>query len=445
MTTETAPAPSKPATQTTAECGSATLSYDGSTYDFPIIEGSEGERAIDLRKFRAQTGLVTFDPGFANTGACRSGITFINGEEGILSHRGIPIEEIAERASFLDMAYLLIYGRLPTASELDTFLGEINRHTMLHEDIKHFYRGFPKKAHPMAVSSAVVGALSAFYPEYADPDDTQADGAIIRLMAKLPTIAACSYKHSIGQPFNYPRNDLTYSQNFMHMMFATPCEDYEVDETVAKAINVLLILHAEHEQNCSTSTVRLVGSSQANLFAAVSAGISALWGPLHGGANQKVIEMLERIESGFGSAEKFVERAKAKDESARLMGFGHRVYKNYDPRARIIKTACQDVLDKMGGQSKLLEIALKLEEIALHDEYFISRKLYPNVDFYSGIIYKAIGIPVNMFTVLFAMGRLPGWIAQWKEMRNDPDFRIGRPRQIYVGATNQHFTPLGDR
>jgi citrate synthase len=423
----------------------ATLTYQGKTHEFPVITGTEGELAVDCRKLRSATGLVTFDPGYGNTGSCRSSITFIDGEKGILKYRGIPIEEIAERGTFLDTAYLLIYGALPTRDQVDEFTRQITRHTMLHEDIKRFYSGFPKMAHPMAVSSAVVGALSAFYPEFTSPDDTEADGATIRLLAKLPTIAACSFKHTIGQPFMYPRNDLDYTSNFLHMMFATPCEAYEVDPVVAHALDVLLILHADHEQNCSTSTVRLVGSSHANLFASISAGISALWGPLHGGANQQVIEMLETIESGYGSAEKFVEKAKAKDDTTRLMGFGHRVYKNYDPRARIIKKACSRALDKLGGQSKLLEIAMKLEEIALHDEYFTSRKLYPNVDFYSGIIYKAIGVPVNMFTVLFAMGRLPGWIAQWREMRNDPDFRIGRPRQIYNGATNQRFAAVDER
>lgn len=432
----------KPASATAS---TATLSFDGRSYDFSIFEGSEGEKAIDFSKLRALTGLVSHDPGFANTGACKSSITYINGEQGILKYRGIPIEEIAAQASFLDVAYLIINGNLPDSPELDAFVGEITRHTMLHEDIKSFYRGFPKDAHPMAICSAVVGALAAFYPEYTDPDDTEAEGAIIRLLAKLPTIAAYSYKHSIGQPFIYPRNDLDYTSNFMHMMFSTPCEEYVVDETVADALNILFILHAEHEQNCSTSTVRLVGSSQANLFASISAGISALWGPLHGGANQKVIEMLENIESGYGSAEKFVEKAKAKGDTTRLMGFGHRVYKNYDPRAKIIKQACSDVIENLGVKSKILEIAMRLEEIALSDEYFISRNLYPNVDFYSGIIYKAIGIPVNMYTVLFAMGRLPGWIAQWKEMRNDPEFRIGRPRQIYIGPVGRHFIPVQQR
>ena len=440
--TPVATPPDKTASVTTS---TATLSFDGRSYDFSIFEGSEGEKAIDFSKLRALTGLVSHDPGFANTGACKSSITYINGEQGILKYRGIPIEEIAAQASFLDVAYLIINGNLPDSPELDAFVGEITRHTMLHEDIKSFYRGFPKDAHPMAICSAVVGALAAFYPEYTDPDDTEAEGAIIRLLAKLPTIAAYSYKHSIGQPFIYPRNDLDYTSNFMHMMFSTPCEEYVVDETVADALNILFILHAEHEQNCSTSTVRLVGSSQANLFASISAGISALWGPLHGGANQKVIEMLENIESGYGSAEKFVEKAKAKGDTTRLMGFGHRVYKNYDPRAKIIKQACSDVIENLGVKSKILEIAMRLEEIALSDEYFISRNLYPNVDFYSGIIYKAIGIPVNMYTVLFAMGRLPGWIAQWKEMRNDPEFRIGRPRQIYIGPVGRHFIPVQQR
>ena len=445
MTHSATPLASPPDNPESATASTATLSFDGRSYDFSIFEGSEGEKAIDFSKLRALTGLVSHDPGFANTGACKSSITYINGEQGILKYRGIPIEEIAAQASFLDVAYLIINGNLPDSPELDAFVGEITRHTMLHEDIKSFYRGFPKDAHPMAICSAVVGALAAFYPEYTDPDDTEAEGAIIRLLAKLPTIAAYSYKHSIGQPFIYPRNDLDYTSNFMHMMFSTPCEEYVVDETVADALNILFILHAEHEQNCSTSTVRLVGSSQANLFASISAGISALWGPLHGGANQKVIEMLENIESGYGSAEKFVEKAKAKGDTTRLMGFGHRVYKNYDPRAKIIKQACSDVIENLGVKSKILEIAMRLEEIALSDEYFISRNLYPNVDFYSGIIYKAIGIPVNMYTVLFAMGRLPGWIAQWKEMRNDPEFRIGRPRQIYIGPVGRHFIPVQQR
>jgi citrate synthase len=419
----------------------ATLQLDGTSFEFPVFEGTEGEQAVDVRTLRKTTGLVSFDPGYGNTGSCKSAITFIDGDKGILKYRGIPIEEIAEKASFLETAYLLTEGTRATADELKAYVAEISHHTMVHEDVKQFYDSFPKDAHPMAVCSAVVAALSAFYPEYLDPRDGGAGrSAIIRLLAKFPTIAAYSYKHSIGQPFVYPANRLDYTSNFLYMMFSTPCEEYQPDPVIAKALDLLLILHAEHEQNCSTSTVRLVGSSLANLFASVSAGISALWGPLHGGANQKVIEMLESIAAGDGNVRRFVERAKSdSDGTARLMGFGHRVYKNYDPRAKIIKQACDDVLGKLGVRSPLLEIAMELEAIALSDEYFVSRKLYPNVDFYSGIIYKALNIPVNMFTVLFAMGRLPGWIAQWTEMQQDPDFKIGRPRQIYIGPTNQHW------
>lgn len=418
----------------------ATLQVDGKSHEFPTFEGTEGEKAIDFRTLRKNTGFVSFDPGYGNTGSCKSAVTFIDGDKGILKYRGIPIEEIAEGASFLETAYLLTQGTRASADELQAYIHEITRHTMLHEDVKRFYAGFPKDAHPMAVCSAVVAALSAFYPDYLNPRDEEAErGAIIRLLAKFPTIAAYSFKHSIGQPFVYPANRLDYTSNFLHMMFSTPCETYEPDPVIAKALDLLLILHADHEQNCSTSTVRLVGSSMANLFASVAAGISALWGPLHGGANQKVIEMLETIAEGDGSVTRFVERAKSGDGTARLMGFGHRVYKNYDPRAKIIKKACDDVLGKLGTRSPLLEIAMELESIALSDEYFVSRNLYPNVDFYSGIIYKALDVPQNMFTVLFAMGRLPGWIAQWTEMQQDPDFKIGRPRQIYVGATGQHW------
>jgi citrate synthase len=433
----TAPAPNRDAI--------ATLRCDGKEQQFPIIEGTEGERAIDFTALRSRTGLVGFDPGYGNTASCRSAIAFIDGERGILKYRGIPIEDLAEKATFLDTAYLLIHGDLARRPDLDAFVREVTHHTMLHEDIKRFYSGFPKQAHPMAVCAAVVAALSAFYPDLLDAPSTDHRGAIIRLLAKLPTIAAYSYKHSIGQPMMYPRNDLDYVSNFLHMMYATPCEDYPVDPVVARALETLLILHADHEQNCSTSTVRLVGSSRANLFASISAGIGALWGPLHGGANQKVIEMLEEIDAGGGSVADFIARAKSKDGTSRLMGFGHRVYKNYDPRAKIIKKACDDVLGKLGVRSRLLEIALQLEEIALKDEYFVSRHLYPNVDFYSGIIYKAIGVPVNMFTVLFAIGRLPGWIAQWLEMSNDADFRIGRPRQIFVGPTDRRFVGVDRR
>ena len=427
----------------------ATLTFDGKTEKLPVLEGTEGELAIDITKLRGKTGLVCFDPGYGNTASCRSGITFIDGEKGILKYRGIPIEEVAERATFLETAYMLLNGDLPKQPQLDAFDEEITRHTMLHEDMKRFFSGFPKQAHPMAVCSAAVAALSAFYPELLDETSPDHHGAVIRLLAKLPTIAAYSYKHSIGQPPMYPRNELDYTSNFLHMMFATPCEEYKVDPVVAKALEVLLILHADHEQNCSTSTVRMVGSSNANVFASISAGIGALWGPLHGGANQKVIEMLEEIDKGGGdvggAAADFVARAKEKNSTDRLMGFGHRVYKNYDPRAKIIKAACDNVLKQLGVKSRMLEIALALEEIALKDEYFISRNLYPNVDFYSGIIYKAIGIPVNMFTVLFAIGRLPGWISQWLEMHGDSDTRIGRPRQIFTGATDRHFVALGKR
>ena len=424
----------------------ATLSYDGKDYALPVITGTEGERGVDITKLRGQSGLVTFDPGYGNTGSCRSSITFIDGEKGILRYRGVPIEEIAERSSFLETAYLLIYGEFPTQTDLDQFVNEVRRHTMLHENVKSFYHGFPKKSHPMAVSAAVVAALSAFYPEQLDPRAEGAlDGLVVRLLAKLPTIVAYAFKHSIGQPFLYPDNRLDYAGNFLRMMFGTPCEEYEVDPVISKVLDLLLILHADHEQNCSTSTVRMVGSSQSNLFASISAGISALWGPLHGGANQKVVEMLESIAAGEGSAEKFVEKAKSKDDTTRLMGFGHRVYKNYDPRARVIKKACDDVLNQLGIHSKLLEIAVRLEEIAVEDDYFVSRGLYPNVDFYSGIIYQAIGFPVNIFTALFAMGRLPGWIAQWLEMNNDPDFRIGRPRQIYTGPNQREYVPIEKR
>ncbi len=424
----------------------ALLKWNGQEAEFPVLEGTEGEMAIDFTKLRQQVGLFSFDPGYANTASCKSAITFIDGDKGILKYRGIPIEELAEKATFLETAFLLIWGKLPEPAELEGFLKQIRAHTLLHEDVKRFYTGFPKDAHPMAVCSAVVAALSAFYPELLDPRGAAAEhGAIIRLLAKFPTIAAFSYKHSIGQPFIYPDNKLDYTSNFIRMMFATPCEDYRPDPVAARALDLLLILHADHEQNCSTSTVRLVGSSMSNLFASISAGISALWGPLHGGANQKVIEMLESIEKGGGSVEAFVEKAKSKNETARLMGFGHRVYKNYDPRAKIIRKACYEVLNKLGVRTKMLDIAVKLEEIALKDDYFLSRRLYPNVDFYSGIIYKALDIPIPMFTVLFAMGRLPGWIAHWDELQKDPDFKIGRPRQIFVGPTGKHYQPMGQR
>jgi len=422
---------------------SVEIMFRGRSLRLPLLEGSEGEVAVDISKLRSSLGLITYDPGFANTGACRSAVTFVDGEKGILRYRGYPIEQLAERSTFLEVAWLLIHGELPTAAELDQFTGEVTRHTMLHEDFGRFFESMPKDAHPMPVCAAAVGALTTFYQQ--PETDRHVQESIIRLLAKMPTIAAYSFKHSMGQPFLYPRNDMDYASNFLRMMFATPCEEYAVDPAIRRAIDLLLILHADHEQNCSTSTVRLVGSSQANLFASISAGIAALWGPLHGGANQKVVEMLGEIASGGGTAAKFLERAKDRNDTARLMGFGHRIYKSHDPRATILKRTCADVIQRVGGSSQLLEIAMQLEEIALKDDYFISRHLYPNVDFYSGVIYQAIGIPVNMFTVLFAMGRLPGWIAQWAEMRGDPVFKIGRPRQIYIGANARPYVPIRER
>jgi citrate synthase len=408
-----------------------------------VVRGSEGETGIDISALRAATGAITLDPGFGNTGACRSAITFIDGERGILRYRGYPIEELAARSSFLEVAWLLIHGDLPSGPQLEAFAGEVKRHTMLHENFGRFFEGLPKDAHPMPVCSAAIGALATFY-QLPETEETIHD-EVVRLIAKMPTIASYSYKHSLGQPFMYPKNALDYSANFLWMMFGTPCEDYVVNPVLSRAVDLLLILHADHEQNCSTSTVRVVGSSRANLFASIAAGISALWGPLHGGANQQVIEMLTRIEAEGGDARAFVERAKSKKDNSRLMGFGHRVYKHFDPRAVILKQACQDVLATLGVRSRQLEIAMTLEEIALKDEYFISHKLYPNVDFYSGIIYKALGIPENMFTVMFTLGRLPGWIAQWLEMRRDPDTRIARPRQIYTGATKRPYVPIAER
>ena len=431
------------ALETFATTGEAQLHFDGGDLEMRVIEGTEHERAIDIAQLRNKTGLITLDPGFGNTGACTSAVTFIDGDRGILRYRGYPIEELAAKSTFLEVAWLLMKGELPSATELEEFSNSVRHHTMLHEYFGRFFEGLPKDAHPMPVCAAAVGALATFYQQPENEQTTQ--DTITRLIAKMPTLAAYSYKHSIGQPFIYPRNALDYASNFLHMMFATPCEEYEVNPTLAKAIDLLLILHADHEQNCSTTTVRVVGSSRANLFASIAAGISALWGPLHGGANQEVIEMLERIEAEGGDAQKFVDRAKSKKDNSRLMGFGHRVYKNFDPRAVILKKACMDVLNTLGVTSKQLEIAMKLEEIALADEYFISHKLYPNVDFYSGIIYKALGIPVNMFTVMFALGRLPGWIAHWLEMRSDPATRIARPRQIYTGATQRQYVPARAR
>ncbi len=432
------------ATQTLPQSESgATITYDGRSITVPVLRGSEDEAAIDIQKLRSTTGLITLDPGYGNTGSCRSAITFIDGEKGILRYRGYPIEELAEKSTFLEVAWLLLHGELPKRPELVHFATEVTRHTMLHQDLGRFFDAMPKDAHPMPVCAAAVAALATFYQE--SEDDRMVHDTIVRLIAKMPTIAAYSYKHSIGQPFIYPLNRLDYGSNFLHMMFATPCEEYEVDPALARILDLLLIVHADHEQNCSTSTVRMVGSSQANLFASISAGIGALWGPLHGGANQQVIEMLERIAAEEGSAARFLAKAKDKNDTARLMGFGHRVYKSYDPRAAILKKACGDVIRRVGMTSRLLEIAMQLEEIALKDEYFVSRKLYPNVDFYSGVIYKALGIPVNMFTVMFTIGRLPGWIAQWLEMKSDPDFRIARPRQVYTGPTKREYTPIEQR
>jgi citrate synthase len=424
----------------------AKVTYQGKTYEFPVVEGTFGEKAIDIGKLRKETGLITFDPGYMSTGSCKSSITFLDGEKGILLYRGIPIDQLAEKSTFIETAYLLIYGILPNSQQLTDFNHHITHHSMVHESIKRFYDGFPINSHPMAVCSAVVGSLATFYQnELSVRDDQEVEIAIHRLIAKLPTIAAYSYKKSIGQPLPYPDNSLDYPTNFLKMMFATPCEEYEVDPVVAKALEVLLILHADHEQNCSTSSVRLVGSSMCNLFASVSAAIYALWGPLHGGANQAVIEMLQKIYDDGGDVQKYVQKAKDPNDSFRLMGFGHRVYKNFDPRSKIIKTMAHNVLKSSSSSEPLLEIALKLEEIALKEEYFIEKKLYPNVDFYSGLIYKAINFPVNMFPVMFAMGRLPGWIAQWKELQKDDDFRIGRPRQVYTGTKTRDYIPIDNR
>jgi citrate synthase len=424
----------------------AKLILGGEEFEFPIIEGAENEKGIDIAKLRGTTGYITIDPGFKNTGSTKSAITFLDGEKGILRYRGYPIEQLADKASFLEVAYLVIYGDLPTQAEYKEFRASITNHTLVHEEMKQFFEAYPSKAHPMGVLASMVCSLSTFYPESLEQDRAPEakDLTVHRLIAKLPTLAAWSYKNAMRHPFMYPKNELGYCENFLHMMFAMPTSEYKVDQTVVSALNKLLILHADHEQNCSTSTVRIVGSSHANLYASVSAGISALWGPLHGGANQAVIEMLEKIAADGGDVDKWVAKAKDKSDSFRLMGFGHRVYKNFDPRATIIKVACDNVLEKMGVDDPLLDIAKKLEKVALEDEYLKARNLYPNVDFYSGIIYKAIGIPTEMFTVMFSIGRLPGWIGHWKEMmeNNEP---IGRPRQIYTGATDRPFVELDKR
>jgi citrate synthase len=422
--------------------GTARLTLDGKEYELPVVVGTEGEVGVDIQQLRAQSGAITLDPGYGNTGACESAITFIDGEAGILRYRGYPIEELAAKARFSEVCYLLIYGHLPNAQELKAFEDRLTYHSLLHEDMKKFFEGFPSSSHPMAMLSSMVASLSTYYP---DGKNTDLDLNIARLLAKAPTIAASSYKKNVGQPFVYPRNDLSYCANFLHMMFSVPAEPYNVRPVVERALDLLLILHADHEQNCSTSTVRMVGSSQVNLFASIAAGICALWGPLHGGANQAVIEMLVRIRDDGGDYKKYVDMAKDKNSNFRLMGFGHRVYKNFDPRAKILKKMADDVLADMGVSDPLLEIAKSLEEVALNDEFFVARKLYPNVDFYSGIIYRAMGIPTNMFTVLFALGRMPGWIAHWREMTDDPKNRINRPRQIYTGATQRPYVPLDQR
>ena len=424
----------------------AKLSAAGKELDLRLVPATEGNHGYDISALLKETGNVTLDGGFTNTASCTSAITYIDGDAGILRYRGYPIEQIAEKSTFVETSFLLIYGHLPNAGELADFEDRIRQHTMLHEDLKGFFQGFPRDAHPMPVLSSAVSALSTFYQDSLDPfDKNQVEISTIRLLAKLPTIAAYAYKKSIGQPFLYPDNNLSLVENFLRMTFGVPATDYELDPEMVKALDLLFVLHADHEQNCSTSTVRLVGSSHANLFASVSAGINALFGPLHGGANQAVLEMLERVQKAEYSTDEFMAKVKNKEDGVRLMGFGHRVYKNYDPRAAIIKKTAHTMLDKMGGHDELLDIAMRLEEIALADDYFVERKLYPNVDFYTGLIYKAMGFPTRMFTVLFALGRLPGWIAQWREMIEDPSTKIGRPRQVYVGQQERTYVPLLER
>ena len=430
-------------TEKTAMTQSAKLSLDGTDFELPVIVGSEGEVGIDISTLRSKTGAITADNGYGNTGSCQSAITFINGEKGILRYRGYPIEELAEKSNFVEVCYLLIFGYLPNKSQLQDFQYKLTHHSLIHEDMKKFFEGFPPTAHPMGILSSMVSSLSAFYPEADYHSDIELN--MIRLLAKLKTIAAFSYKKSIGQPYIYPRNDVSYSADLLHMIFAVPSEEYKVPKVLEKALDLLLILHADHEQNCSTSTVRMVGSSEANLFATISAGICALWGPLHGGANQQVISMLEKIKADGGDYKKYINLAKDKESKFKLMGFGHRVYKNFDPRAQILKKQADNVLAEIGVNDPLLDIAKNLEEIALKDPFFVERKLYPNVDFYSGIIYRAMGIPTNMFTVMFALGRLPGWLAQWKEMRETPGARIYRPRQIYIGETKRSYKPVEQR
>lgn len=422
------------------------LEHPGGQLLLPVHPAVEGPAGADVSKLLSQTGYVTYDPGFVNTATCSSKITYIDGDAGVLRYRGYPIEQLAEKSSFLEVAYLLIYGELPTAAELESFTDKIRMHTLLHEDLRRFFDGFPRDAHPMPVLSSAVTALSTFYQDSLDPfDQEHVEISTIRLLAKVPTIASYAFKKSIGQPLLYPDNTLGYVENFLRMTFGVPAAAYEIDPVLARTLDMLLILHADHEQNCSTSTVRLAGSAQANLFTSISAGVNALSGPLHGGANEAVLEMLGDIQADGGDVEAFVRKVKNKEDGVRLMGFGHRVYKNYDPRAAIVKKAARDVLSRLHKPDPLLDIAMKLEEIALADDYFVSRKLYPNVDFYTGLIYKAMGFPPKMFTVLFALGRMPGWIAQWREMINDPETKIGRPRQLYVGHPQRDYLPVEGR
>jgi citrate synthase len=426
--------------------GEARFAVDGKELSLRVEEGTEHERGVHIGNLLRDAGVTTLDYGFANTAVTRSAITFIDGDAGIVRYRGYPIEQLCERSNFLEVAYLLIHGELPTGDQCSTWTQELKRHTLLHEDLRRFFEAFPRDAHPMAVLASAVAALGTFYQDTDDPyDPDDVEISTVRLLAKVPTIVAFAYKRAIGQSPVYPNNRLEYVENFLRMMFAVPAEEYDVDPDVADVLRQLLILHADHEQNCSTSTVRMVGSARANLYASVSAGVSALWGPLHGGANQEVVEMLEQIDADGGDVRKAIARAKDKNDHFRLMGFGHRVYRNYDPRARIIKQAAQRMLAKLGADDRLLQIALRLEEEALADDYFIERKLYPNLDFYSGIIYRALGFPTNMYPALFAIGRMPGWIAQWRELMADPDTKIGRPRQIYIGATKRDFVPLERR
>ncbi len=419
---------------------------DGQTMDLPVLTGSENEKGIDISGLRKQTGYITLDPGFVNTGSCESSITFLDGEKGVLQFRGYPIEELAEKSTFIEVAYLLINGELPKKDQLENFTNRINLHSMIHEDMRHFFEGFSQNSHPMVILSAMISSLSAYYAEAsgkASIENLEINSA--RLIAKISTIAAFSYKKSVGQPFVYPRDELPYCAKFLNMMFSVPAESYELDPVIEQSLELLLILHADHEQNCSASTVRVVGSSMANVYASVASGILALWGPLHGGANQQVVEMLQQIHEDKAGISKYIEKAKNQDSSFRLMGFGHRVYKNFDPRAKILKVACDKLLNKLGINDPLLEIALELEETALTDDYFIERKLYPTLDFYTGIMYRAIGIPLNMFTVMFALGRVPGWIAQWKEMHEDPKQKIARPRQLFIGNTRRSYTTITER